>query len=158
MRKSFWSTLMRKEKYVGSMHFRYEVSTLKSVSLIWTFLKASQSSKFCNKGPDLTPCRNLLSIRSCAVTFPAAARRLGWLGAIVNHDTALTAEWFWLPPYLNQTASHSQSWSLFNWNESEKLNQRASLTGSGSVKMTPTRSRGELGVDLTPPWSSDGRP
>ena len=31
---------MRKEKYVGSMHFRYEVSTLKSVSLIGH--KASQ--------------------------------------------------------------------------------------------------------------------
>ena len=32
-----------------------------------------------------------------------------------------------------------------------------SLTGSGSVKMTPTRSRGELGVDLTPPCSSSSR-
>ena len=62
------------------------------------------------------------------------------------------AEWFWLPSNLNQTASHSQSRSWFNWNESEKLNKRAALTGSGSVKGTPSRSR--VGVDLTPPWSA----
>ena len=64
-------------------------------------------------------------------------------------------EWPLLPWYLTQTASHSQSPSWFNWNESEKMNQRASSAGSGSVQMTPTRSRDELGVDLIPPceWS-----
>ena len=41
------------------------------------------------------------------------------------------------------------------------MSQRASLTDSESVKMTPTRNRGELGVDLTPPcryslWSAIG--
>ena len=52
------------------------------------------------------------------------------------------AEWPRLSWYLTQTASHSQSRSWINWNKPEKLNQRAYLSGSGSVKKTPTWSHG----------------
>ena len=55
----------------------------------------------------------------------------------VKYHTTFAPEWFWLPSYLNQTASHSQIRSWYNWNESENLNQRAYSTGCWSIKMTP---------------------